>query len=104
MVRFSHCIAVVTGAGSGIGEATARRLAKEGAKVVLVGRTEAKLQRAAEEINQEYPDSADFFAADVTVEQDVAALADYVKERYGNLHVLINNAGGSYQSRFKART
>ncbi|WP_456275715.1 SDR family NAD(P)-dependent oxidoreductase [Bacillus sp. AK128] len=95
-MRFNDTIAVVTGAGSGIGEATAKQLANEGAKVILVGRTKSKLERVAQEINEllEAP-RAEIFAADVTEEEDVRNLANYVKETYGDLHVLVNNAGGS---------
>jgi meso-butanediol dehydrogenase/(S,S)-butanediol dehydrogenase/diacetyl reductase len=96
VMRFNKTIAVVTGAGSGIGEATAKQLAKEGAKVILVGRTKSKLERVAQEINNllKIP-SAEVFAADVTDEEDVRDLANYVKDTYGDLHVLVNNAGGS---------
>lgn len=99
MARYQNQIAVITGAGSGIGEATARRLAQEGAQVVLVGRTESKLRQVAKSIHQDNPEAARIFAADVTQESDVEALAAYVHETYGDLHVLVNNAGGSTQSR-----
>lgn len=98
MDRFSGCISVITGAGSGIGRATAIRLAKEGSKVILVGRTREKLMKVADEIHQIVPESARIYVADVTDEDDVVALAQYVKNTYGDLHVLINNAGGSYYS------
>ncbi|WP_246943988.1 SDR family NAD(P)-dependent oxidoreductase [Bacillus pinisoli] len=94
-MRFKEAVAVVTGAGSGIGEATAKQLANEGAKVILVGRTKAKLDRVAAELNEFSAQCADVFAADVTKEEDVKNLAHYVKETYGDLHVLVNNAGGS---------
>ena len=95
-MRFTEKIAVITGAGSGIGKATAIRLANEGAKVILVGRTKAKLEAVASEINElkKIP-MAEVFAADVTESDDIQELADYVLEQYGDLHVLINNAGGS---------
>ncbi len=98
--RFSQTIAVITGAGSGIGEYTAIRLANEGAKVILVGRTKAKLDYVANKINQttKIP-AAEVFTCDVTDEEDVAELAEYVDRHYGDLHVLINNAGGSSQSK-----
>ncbi|MBT2666027.1 SDR family oxidoreductase [Bacillus sp. ISL-4] len=99
-MRFSQAIAVVTGAGSGIGKATAMRLSDEGAKVLLVGRTKGKLEEAAAEINARHTiPVADIFPADVTVEEDVKNLAMYVKEQYRDLHILINNAGGSKSSK-----
>jgi meso-butanediol dehydrogenase / (S,S)-butanediol dehydrogenase / diacetyl reductase len=95
-MRFQETIALVTGAGSGIGKATAIRLASEGAKVILVGRTKTKLEETANEINQinKIP-LAEIFAADVTDSEDIKELAQYVVEQYGDLHVLVNNAGGS---------
>ncbi|SIQ83031.1 SDR family NAD(P)-dependent oxidoreductase [Peribacillus simplex] len=99
-MRFSQSIAVVTGAGSGIGKATAMRLSDEGAKVLLVGRTKGKLEEAAAEINARHTiPMADIFAADVTIEEEVKKLAMYVKEQYRDLHILINNAGGSKSSK-----
>lgn len=99
-MRFTDSIALVTGAGSGIGKAAAFKLAKEGARVILVGRTASKLEKAAMEINEanRIP-RADVFTADVTDEDDVRELADFVKEQYGDLHVLVNNAGGSVHSK-----
>jgi 3-oxoacyl-[acyl-carrier protein] reductase len=99
-MRFAQSIAVITGAGSGIGKATAIRLADEGAKVVLVGRTRSKLEKVAEEINstKEIP-VAEVFQADVTNENDVTELAEYIEKQYGDLHILVNNAGGSVHSK-----
>lgn len=95
-MRFIDNISLITGAGSGIGRATAIRLANEGAKVILVGRTKAKLEAVANEINKtKRIPMAEIFQADVTDTDDVQELADYVKEQFGDLHVLINNAGGS---------
>lgn len=99
-MRFTDSIALVTGAGSGIGKAAAFRLANEGARVILVGRTPSKLDNAAMEINESNKiPRAEVFTADVTDEEDVRELADFVKEQYGDLHVLINNAGGSVHSK-----
>ncbi|MFC7321739.1 SDR family NAD(P)-dependent oxidoreductase [Halobacillus campisalis] len=96
MRRFSGSTAVVTGAGSGIGEQTAIRLAAEGARVVLVGRTVSKLEKAAEQINSSLSEPvAEIFRADVTAEEDVEELAHFITQNYGTLHVLINNAGAS---------
>lgn len=95
MTRFAGTIAVVTGAGSGIGEAAAKRLASEGARLILVGRTLAKLEKVAKEIKEQYGEQfAEAYSADVTNDREVASLAQYIEEKYGDLHVLINNAGG----------
>lgn len=89
-------MAVVTGAGSGIGKATTDLLVKEGAKVILVGRTLAKLEKTASEINEKYgKDSAVSFSADVTKEAEIKDLCSYLKKEYGHIDVLINNAGSS---------
>ncbi|MBU8905649.1 SDR family NAD(P)-dependent oxidoreductase [Desertibacillus haloalkaliphilus] len=98
-MRFQGKIALVTGAGSGIGEYTAKRIASEGATVILVGRTKEKLDRVAADINETTTvGSAVSYAADVTSEKEVASLAQFVRDQYGDLHVLINNAGGSKPS------
>jgi NADP-dependent 3-hydroxy acid dehydrogenase YdfG len=80
---------VVTGASSGIGEATARRFAAHGWQVVAVARRKERLVALAADIG------ADIFVADVTSQADVEALADYLRE-LGPIHALINNAGGAF--------
>jgi len=98
-MRFKEKIAVVTGAGSGIGEATAYRLAKEGATVVLVGRTISKLEKVAANINEEaVKPRAYCFVADVTNSAEVEQLGAYIEKEFGDLYVLINCAGGSRKS------
>ncbi|GAA4165262.1 SDR family NAD(P)-dependent oxidoreductase [Gryllotalpicola daejeonensis] len=79
---------VVTGASSGIGEATARLFASRGWKVVGVARREDRLAALAGSAG------IDTFVADVTSEADVAALASYLAES-GPVHALVNNAGGA---------
>ncbi|UOQ94620.1 SDR family oxidoreductase [Halobacillus shinanisalinarum] len=99
MNRFIDSIAVVTGAGSGIGEQTAIQLAEQGARVVLVGRTPSKLERVADTINNSFPEPvADIFQADVTKEEEVQELGKFIQQKYGDLHVLVNNAGASGKS------
>ncbi|HZG70970.1 MAG TPA: SDR family NAD(P)-dependent oxidoreductase, partial [Chondromyces sp.] len=99
-MRFQQSVAIVTGGGSGIGKATAERLAREGASVIIVGRTKEKLDRAAVQIGQEHPEASVYtFSADVTKEEEVRALEDYVRREFGKLHVVINNAGGSADGR-----
>jgi NAD(P)-dependent dehydrogenase (short-subunit alcohol dehydrogenase family) len=86
-------IAVVTGAGSGIGRAAALKFAAEGWNVALVGR---RLEPLADTVRLAGPDAASRlapFACDVSVPEDVAALAAAVLERFAHVDVLVNAAG-----------
>ncbi|WP_424134469.1 SDR family NAD(P)-dependent oxidoreductase [Roseomonas chloroacetimidivorans] len=83
-------VAIVTGAGSGIGEATARRFARDGFAVVLTGRTEEKLAGVAKDLPA---DRALTVAADVSDEEQSLFLINRAIERFGRLDVLVNNAG-----------
>ncbi|HEY7226185.1 MAG TPA: SDR family oxidoreductase [Micromonosporaceae bacterium] len=86
-------LAVVTGASSGIGAATARRLAADGFRVVAAARRTDRL----EELAGSGPDGAIVpVTCDITVDADVARLADTVRAQGGPLAVLVNNAGGAY--------
>lgn len=90
MQRFKDRVVIVTGAGSGIGEATARRFSQEGASVVLAGDTLDKLERVARDLPRE---RTLVKVADVSSFEQVQALVDATIERFGALHVLFNNAG-----------
>lgn len=99
MSRFKGKVAVVTGAGSGIGEETAARLAGEGAKVILVGRTSSKLENTAERIKSSLKEAdTAVFSADVTKEDEMEELKKFIQQKYGTIHVLVNNAGVSGKS------
>jgi short-subunit dehydrogenase len=87
---------VVTGASSGIGEATARALASAGATVVLAARREDLLARRAEEIGGR----ATWIRCDVTGVGDLEALRDHVAAEHGRCDVLVNNAGMPGGGRF----
>lgn len=93
--RFEGRVALVTGAASGIGAATARRLAEEGASVVLTDRNDP----GAEEVRRSLPDKDRHMAIrhDVTEEQDWLGTIAHLQTRYGRLDVLVNNAGWSRQ-------
>ncbi len=88
---------LVTGGGSGIGQAVARRLAADGAVVTICGRTETKLESAVDEILGEFPDArVSSVVADVTDEAAVAAAVAAAHERAGGrLDAVVSSAGGS---------
>ncbi len=87
-------VAVVTGAGRGIGRATARALADAGARVVLAARTIHELEEAAQEIEQSGEECL-AIPTDVTDEQSCEALIRQTVDAYGTLDILVNNAGGA---------
>ena len=87
--RLEGKVAIITGATSGIGEATAKRFAAEGARLVLAGRTVDKGEALAAALGK----AAVFQRADVMREADIAALVDTAVARFGRLDCLFNNAG-----------
>ncbi|GHF18585.1 oxidoreductase [Streptomyces spiralis] len=92
---------LITGASSGIGRATAFRLAREGHQVVLGARREERLTEIAREI-EAAGGKADVRALDVTDRADVAAFVDAAVERHGRIDVIVNNAGVMPLSRLDA--
>ena len=91
--RFENQVAVVTGAGRGIGEAIAKRLAAEGAKIAVVSRTEANSAKVAEAINALAPDTAKPYAVDVADFNAVQKAGDQILADFGRCDILVNNAG-----------
>jgi 3-oxoacyl-[acyl-carrier protein] reductase len=92
-MRFENQVAVVTGAGRGIGHAIALRLAKEGARVACVSRTEANAKRTSDEINAARADAAKAYAVDVADQEAVQNAAAQIFEDFGRVDILVNNAG-----------
>ncbi|MGZ3938338.1 MAG: SDR family oxidoreductase, partial [Flavisolibacter sp.] len=90
-------VIVITGASSGLGEAAARNLSKEGAIVVLGARRADRIKALADEINKN-GGKALAIATDVTKAQQVKALVDIAVKSFGRIDVLINNAGLMPQS------
>jgi NADP-dependent 3-hydroxy acid dehydrogenase YdfG len=85
-------VVVITGASSGIGEATARSLAQQGAKVVLGARRTERLEILAADIRAQ-GGVAEYQAVDVRQQAQVQALVDFAREKFGRVDVIINNAG-----------
>ncbi|GAA3044176.1 SDR family oxidoreductase [Pseudonocardia yunnanensis] len=86
--RFVGKVVVVTGAGSGIGAATAHRFAAEGATVVAVGRTAEKLQKTAADAEG----TVETAVADISNQAGITAVIDGTAARHGRVDVLVNNA------------
>ncbi len=90
MRRFERKTVIITGAGSGIGAATALRFSDEGASVVLAGRTETKLKKIAAQMD----DAATLVqVTDVSDHASVEAMVAAAVERFDHLDILVNNAG-----------
>jgi citronellol/citronellal dehydrogenase len=91
---FQGQVALVTGAGSGIGRCTAHELAALGARVALVGRKEDKLKAVAAEIGA----GAKTYACDIREEESVARTVSNALADFGRIDCLVNNAGGQFAS------
>lgn len=92
-MRFGNQVAIVTGAGRGIGHAIAVRLASEGARVAVVSRTEQNANRTAEEINATFAGLAKSYAVDVADHAAVKKLAEQILGDFSRVDILVNNAG-----------
>ena len=94
MTRLDGKIALITGAGTGIGRATARAMAAEGARIVVAEINAASGEQTAQIIAQAGGDCI-AVPTDVTREDSIHAAIDTAVQHYGGLHILHNNAGGS---------
>ena len=97
-MRVQNKSIIVTGAGNGIGEGIAKRLAAEGGKVIVNDINEAGGQRVVAEITAA-GGTASFFKADVTKSDEVKAMVEEAVHRYGQLDVMVNNAGWTHRNR-----
>ncbi|MBU1370224.1 MAG: SDR family oxidoreductase [Bacteroidetes bacterium] len=86
-------VIVITGASSGIGEATAIRLAADGAKLVLMARREERMQELAQKLMDEHQTESMVVKLDITDREAVLKAFEAVKENFGRIDALINNAG-----------
>ena len=85
-------VALITGGSLGLGKATAELFVKEGAKVVITGRTEKTLQEAVEEAKNKGLE-IDYLVSDVSKEEDCKEAVDFTLNKYGKIDILFNNAG-----------
>ena len=93
MAKFTGKVAVVTGAGRGIGREIALMFASEGARVAVISRSEGSCGGAAEGINAQFPDSATPYALDISDHQAVQAIGKEIAAEFGQVDILVNNAG-----------
>ncbi|MBN7807821.1 SDR family oxidoreductase [Agrobacterium rosae] len=92
MSNMQNTVTIVTGASSGIGAATARRLAGAGSKVVLAGRNEERLSGIVNEVTSS-GGNASYYVCDITDPSKTKALAAFAESAYGPVDILVNNAG-----------
>src|SRR5258708_20141852 len=94
--------AIVTGGGSGIGYETARQFLEEGVRVMICGRSEAKLNMARDALANATGGEIHAAYADMSKEADIARLVDAAEAMLGGVDILVNNAGTMYSGRFAA--
>jgi 3-oxoacyl-[acyl-carrier protein] reductase len=87
-------VALVAASSRGLGYATAIRLSKEGAKVMICSRSEENISRAAKDISAETGNAVKAYVTDVRKEDDVRTMADQIVDEFGSIHILVCNAGG----------
>ena len=97
MTKLANKVALITGGGSGVGQATARLFLQEGAKLAIAGRDAAKLANAAESIPG--GDKVLTVATDVTDPAQVKSLVERATKHFGRIDILINNAGVNLKAR-----
>src|SRR3954454_290890 len=90
-MRLANKVAIITGAGAGIGQATALRFAEEGAKLVVADISEDSVCRAARQI-AELGGEVVAAAGDISSEADARRISDVAVERFGGIDILVNNA------------
>lgn len=93
-MEFKNKVAVITGGGTGIGRATAVKLAREGCRIALVGLMRGDLKKT----------SVTFYSCDVTSEKQVREVFTRIGKKYGQINFLVNNAGVNTQKNFESIT
>lgn len=104
MERLKNKVAVITGAGNGIGEVTAKLFADEGASVAVFDIDEQNGIRVTDEINAVHPGKAVCVKIDVADEENWKSAMQQVKNAFGKIHIVVNNAGVSYTETIEQTT
>jgi 3-oxoacyl-[acyl-carrier protein] reductase len=102
-MRLGNQVAIITGAGAGIGWGTAIRFAEEGARLVLADISEENVERAAQQIAATGGEAV-AVAGDISSEADARRISDVAVERFGGIDILVNNAGAAHPGNFEALT
>lgn len=100
MKKLNECVTIITGASSGIGAATALKLAKAGSSIILISRADDKIEKVKQQIEEE-GGKAELLVADVTDIEQMKAMVDFAIEKYGRIDNLVNNAGLMLFSQWK---
>ncbi|MGE6398063.1 SDR family oxidoreductase [Chryseobacterium scophthalmum] len=100
MKKLNESVTIITGASSGIGAATALKLAKAGTRIVLVSRADDKMEKVKQQI-EDGGGKAEIFVADVTDIEQMNAMVDFTIEKFGRIDNLVNNAGLMLFSQWK---
>jgi NAD(P)-dependent dehydrogenase (short-subunit alcohol dehydrogenase family) len=86
-------VALITGGSSGIGESIAKRFLKEGAKVVITGRSRERCDTVQKQLETLHPDAVDAIVGDVSIWKDAKQMVEKTFSRFGKIDILVNNAG-----------
>lgn len=100
MIKLNESVTIITGASSGIGAATALKLARAGTRIVLVSRADDKIEKVKKQIEGERG-KAEIFVADVTDINQMKAMVDFAVDKFGRVDNLVNNAGLMLFSQWK---
>jgi len=93
MDRWTNKVALVTGASVGIGRSVAEKLAKYGMKVVVCARNEEQMKNLVDACNKKVSGETFPYRCDVSDEEQILSMFRFIKEKFGKLHVCVNNAG-----------